>query len=162
MKLCKTNSNGTSTGNMITAANKLGFWVLAVEYATLRHVQGALRYPSNNIRASIVSYLYDLDDEDIPHPESGHWATVSSYSASKSRIILLDSSSGKKKSYVWSDFRDRWKDFDLKRKKVKGENGTTFKLVRKWQPQLLLVLARTEKSLPKFTIETAKVFPPTE
>lgn len=158
-QLCKTNRNGTTTKNMISAVNKLGFWVLVVEYATLHHLQSALRYRSNQIRAVMVTYLYDRDERERPHPESGHWAVVSGYMASKSRIVLLDSASGKKKSYDWSDFRERWKDYDYKRKKV-GKRGNHFKLIRRWQPQLLMVIAREELHLPKFTIETSEVFPP--
>ena len=143
---------------MIAAVNKLGFSVLAVEYATLHHLQSALRYPPNQPRAVLVSYLYDLDEKDRPHPESGHWAVVSSYSARKSRIILLDSSTAKKKSYQWEEFRDRWMDYDLKRQRV-GKRGRKFKLVRRWQQQLLLVIAQKESHLPKFKISTAKTFP---
>ncbi len=156
--LCKTTRNGTTTRNMIAAANKLGFSVLAVEYATLHHLQGALRYPPNQPRAALVSYLYDLDKKDRPHPESGHWAVVSSYSARKSRIILLDSSTAKKKSYPWEEFRKRWMDYDLKRQRV-GRRGKKFKLIRHWQQQLLMVIAKEEAHLPKFKISTATVFP---
>ncbi len=159
MELCGTNRNGTSTKSMIRAANKLGFAVLVVEYATLHHLQSALKYKQNKPRAVLVSYLYDLDDKDRPHPDSGHWATVSSYSASKSRIVILDSASAKKKSYAWNDFRDRWMDFDLKRRKVSA-HSKHFKLVRRWQQQLLFVMAKREEDLPKFKIPTSKVFTP--
>ncbi len=156
--LCKTNRNGTSTKNLILAANKLGFSVLAVEYATLHHLQSSLRYPHNQPRAVLVSYLYDLDEKERPHPESGHWAVVSSYSARASRIILLDSSSGKKKSYAWQGFRNRWMDYDLTRQRIR-KRGRKFRLVRKWQQQLLFVMATDVKHLPKFNISTARVFP---
>lgn len=156
--LCKTNSNGTTTKNMITAINKLGYSVEAVEYTTLHHLQSALRYPPNQPRAVMVTYLYDLDKKDNPHPESGHWAVVSSYAASRSRIVLLDSSSGKKKSYSWYDFRRRWVDYDLKRRKV-GKRGK-FKLVKKWQQQLMLVIAKDEENLPWFRTDTSRVFSP--
>lgn len=156
--LCKTTRNGTSTKNMITAVNKLGLPALVVEYATLHHLQSVLKYSPNEPRAVLVSYLYDLDEKDEPHPESGHWAVVSSYSARNSRIVLLDSASGKKKSYVWKEFRDRWMDYDLKRRKIK-KGKKEFKLVRRWQEQLMMVIAKDEKNLPKFTIQTAKLFP---
>lgn len=159
IELCKTNRNGTSTKHMIAAVNKLGLPVLVVEYATLHHLQGALRYPPNQPRAVLVSYLYDLDEEDDPHPESGHWAVVSSYSARNSRIVLLDSASSQKKSYAWKEFRDRWMDYDLKRKKL-HKRGKKFRLVRRWQQQLLMVISKDEENLPKFTISTAKVFLP--
>ena len=155
--LCKTTRNGTSTKSMIAAVNKLGFPTLVVEYATLHHLQSALKYTPNAQRAVLVSYLYDLDEKEQPHPDSGHWAVVSSYSARNSRIVLLDSASGKKKSYPWKEFRDRWMDFDLKRKKIK-KGRKEFKLVRRWQEQLMMVIAKDEKNLPKFKIATAKLF----
>ncbi|MEK9143954.1 MAG: cysteine peptidase family C39 domain-containing protein [Patescibacteria group bacterium] len=157
--LCKTTRNGTSTKSMITAVNKLGFPALVVEYATLHHLQSALKYTPNAPRAVLVSYLYDLDEKYNPHPESGHWAVVSSYSARNSRIVLLDSASGKKKSYAWKEFRDRWMDYDLKRRKIK-KGKKEFKLVRRWQEQLMMVIAKEEKNLPKFKISTAKLFEP--
>ncbi len=160
MKLCKTNRNGTSTMHLIDAANKLGFSVLVVEYATLHHLQSALKYQSNQIRAVMVTYLYDLDKNDQPHPESGHWAVVSSYLASKSRIVLLDSASGQKKSYDWADFRSRWMDYDLKRTRS-NKDGKQFRLIHKWQQQLLMIIARDPKHLPKFTIATTRLFTPT-
>jgi ABC-type bacteriocin/lantibiotic exporter with double-glycine peptidase domain len=159
MTLAGTNRNGTSTKNMIRAANKLGFSVLVVEYATLAHLQSALKYSSNQIRAVLVSYLYDLDEKSHPHPDSGHWAVVSAYRPSQNRIVLLDSASAQKKSYAWPDFRERWMDFDLKRRKT-SKRGTHFKLIRNWQNQLLFVMARDPKDLPKFRIPTSKVFTP--
>lgn len=158
IELCKTNGNGTSTKNLIHAINSLGFSVLAVEYSTLAHLQSALKYTQNTLRAVMVSYLYDLDEKDRPHPDSGHWATVSSYLPSKNRIVLLDSATAKRKSYNWQDFRERWYDFDLKRKKL-DKHGKHFKLVRHWQPQLMLVIAKDVKHLPKFRTSTSKVFP---
>ena len=158
MTLCKINRNGTSTKNLIAAINKLGFSVLVVEYATLHHLQSALRYPANHMRAVMVSYLYDLDEKDRPHPESGHWAVVSAYSASKSRIVLLDSASGGKKSYNWQDFRTRWMDYDLKRKRV---SKRSFMLVRHWQQQLLMIIAKDPSNLPKYKITTSRLFTPT-
>ncbi len=159
MKLCKTNRNGTSTKHLIDAITKLGYSVLVVEYATLHHLQSALKYKQGHTRALMVTYLYDLDEKDEPHPDSGHWATVSSYLASKSRIVLLDSATGQKKSYDWQDFRSRWMDYDLKRKKI-TRDGKEFHLVRKWQQQLLMIIARDPKHLPKFTIPTTRLFTP--
>lgn len=159
IELCKTTRNGTSTKHMIAALNKLGYTVLAVEYATLRHIQSALRYPPNQPRAILVDYLYDVNEAKQPHLESGHWAVVSTYSARNSRIVLLDSYTGKKKSYAWKEFRDRWMDYDLKRQKL-HRRGRRFQLVRRWQQQLMLVITRWEENLPKFKIETAKLFTP--
>lgn len=157
IELCKTNGHGTSTKNMVRAVNKLGLPTLVVQYATLHHLQSALKYHVNQPRAVLVSYLYDLDHKDEPHPESGHWAVVSSFSARRSRIILLDSASGKKKSYDWQTFRNRWMDYDLKRKRVR-KNSEKFQLIRKWQQQLMMVIARDEANLPKFKISTARLF----
>lgn len=157
IELCRTNRNGTSTKNLISAVTKLGLPVLLVEYATLHHLHSALKNPPNQPRAILVSYLYDLDHRDRPHPESGHWAVVSTYMASKSRIVLLDSATGKKKSYDWADFRSRWMDYDLKRKKV-GKRGNHFKLVRRWQNQLMMVITKDINTLPKFKITSSKVF----
>lgn len=157
--ICKTNRNGTSTKNMIRAVQKLGLATLTVEYATLHHLQSALRNSQHATRAILVTYLYDKQAEkNIPHPDSGHWAMVSAYSASKSRIILLDSNTGKKKSYGWADFRQRWMDYDLARVRVHTPtSGKKFRLVKKWQRQLMVVIAREPKHLPKFSIETARV-----
>jgi len=157
--LCKTNNNGTSTKNMIAVANRLGYAVEVVQYATLRHLQSSLKYPPNNVRAVLVSYLYDLDNKDRPHPDSGHWAVVSSYAASKSRIVLMDSSTGKKKSYAWADFRRRWMDYDLKRRKI-TKRGHKFHLIKNWQQQLLLVIAKDVKGLPSFHSENSEIFEP--
>lgn len=157
--LCKTGRNGTSTKHIIEASNKLGLSVLLVEYATLHHLQSALKHRPNEHRAVLVSYLYDLDDKAEPQPESGHWAVVASYLSSTSRIVLLDSASGKRKSYAWNDFRMRWWDYDLKRKRLK-KNEPKFRLVKKWQPQLMIVVARDPESLPYFRTQTARVFIP--
>lgn len=157
--LCKTGRNGTSTKNMIRAINKLGLACLVTEYTTLHHLTSALKYRGHGPRAVLVSYLYDLDEKYEPHPESGHWAVVASYLASKSRIVILDSSSGKRKSYAWSDFRERWYDYDYKRKKIKKQ-GKKFRLIHKWQPQLMIVVARDLESLPYFRIDTARVYIP--
>ncbi len=158
--LCKTGKNGTTTKNMITAIQSLGYAAEVVEHATLHHLQSALRYPKNRLRAVLVTYLYDVNRKtDTPHSDSGHWAVVSSYSARNSRIILLDSSTNQKKSYEWTDFRRRWMDYDLQRKRV-GKKGKRFKLVRKWQQQLMIVIARTEDDLPWFRTNTSRVFSP--
>ncbi|MFZ5535148.1 MAG: cysteine peptidase family C39 domain-containing protein [Patescibacteria group bacterium] len=159
IELCKTGRNGTSTKHMIEAANKLGLSVMVMEYATLHHLQSALKYRPKEQRAVIVSYLYDLDDKYKPQEESGHWAMVASYLSSKSRIVLLDSATGKRKSYDWSDFRSRWWDFDYKRRRL-TKHSKKFRLIRKWQPQLMMVVARDPESLPYFRTETARVFIP--
>lgn len=153
-KITKTNRNGTTTKNMLKAITTLGYSVLLVEYATLKHVQSALKYKANQPRAVLVSYLYSEG------PDSGHWAMVSSFLSSKRRIVLLDSYSGKKKSYDWPDFRLRWKDYDLKRRKANENDERLFTLVRRWQPQLLMIIARKADDLPKFKITSSKLFTP--
>jgi ABC-type bacteriocin/lantibiotic exporter with double-glycine peptidase domain len=157
--LCKTGRNGTSTKHLIEAINKLGLSCLVMEYTTLHHLQSALKPRPKEQRAVIVSYLYDLDEKHEPHPESGHWAVVASYLAAKSRIVLMDSASGKRKSYGWADFRARWWDYDYKRKKISGQKKK-FRLIHKWQPQLMLVIAKEPESLPYFRIDTARVYIP--
>ena len=159
IKMCKTTRNGTTTKNIISVCNALDFSVLAVEYTTLTHLQSALKYSPNAPRAVLVSYLYDLDEKNRPHPDSGHWAVVSSYSASKNRIVLLDSASNTRKSYYWQEFRSRWKDYDWKRKKI-GTEGEKFRLIRHWQPQLMIVIAKEAAHLPKFKTITSKLFIP--
>ena len=152
--VCVVTRNGTSTKNMIRATKRLGLPTLLVQNATLRHLQSALRYRPNKERAVIVSYLYELDENNDPHPDSGHWAVVSSYLASKGRVVLLDSFSGQKKSYVWSEFRSRWIDYDLKHRRV-GKRGR-FKIVRHWQPQLMMVLANQVDNLPQFQLASTR------
>lgn len=156
-KLCKTSRHGTTTTNMIHAIRTLGFSVLSVEKVTLNHLSGALWYPPNQPRAVIVCYLYSSDNNDHPIASSGHWAAVSSYSASKSRIVIFDSYTGQKKSYSWGDFRKRWKDYDLKRKKISPRK---YRYVRKWRRRLMLVVAKTPDNLPTFRIKTAATYTP--
>jgi ABC-type bacteriocin/lantibiotic exporter with double-glycine peptidase domain len=158
-KLCKTSRNGTTTHNLIGATIKLGYSVELVEGATLTHLASSLRYSKNKIRVTLVSYLYDLDEKQRPHPDSGHWAVVSSYSASKSRIYLLDSSTATRKSYDWPDFRNRWMDYDFKRIAT-SDRKKSFKMIRHWQPQLMLVIAKKEDNLPQFNISSSRIFTP--
>ena len=160
IKLCRTNQNGTSVRKLIAAANRLGLSVLALEWASLRHLQAALRHHSQKPRAVIVDYLYDLNEDESPHEDSGHYAAVASYSNRNARIVLLDSSNGKKRSYLWSDFLNRWYDFDFKRRQIKNGPGRHFRLVKNWNNRLMLVVARNPKFLPKFKISTAKLFLP--
>lgn len=154
IELCQTNKNGTSTKNLVRAINKLGLPALLVKKATLSHLQNALRYPSNQPRAVVVDYLYDRDQNGKLLPHSGHWAMVRSFQPSKSRIVLLDSGTGKTKSYAWSDFRGRWLDFDLKRKRT----GKKYKMMREWQRQMMIVVSREINHLPRF--KSARVYLP--
>ena len=156
--LCKTNSSGTTTPNLIAAANKLGYSVLAVEYATLHHLQGALKYPPNRPRAALVTYLYDLDEK---RTSPSGFRTLGSgifiFRAQKPHRAF-GQHHRQKKSYQWEAFRERWMDFDLKRKKIK-KRGKKYKMIRRWQQQPLIILAKVPSDLPKFKISTAKYFP---
>jgi len=164
IKLCRTNRNGTSTKNMIRALTTLGYYVKVVEYATLHHLQSALKRKPTNARAILVSYLYRLYENGKPKPTSGHWAVVSAYSIVKERIYVLDSYSGRKKSYPWKEFRIRWMDYDLKRRhETKNNRGKhTFRLIRKWQKQMIMVVAKSGKDLPNYRNSTQKVYIPGE
>jgi ABC-type bacteriocin/lantibiotic exporter with double-glycine peptidase domain len=156
-QVCRTNGNGTSTKNIIRGFRKMGFFVLSIEKATLKHLQSALKYTPNQKRAVLVTYLYDLRENETPHPESGHWAMVASYSSRSGRIIVLDSASAAKKSYSWQEFRKRWKDYDLTRK---THADGSIALKKKWQKQLLLIIAKEKGHLPKFSIKTQKAYLP--
>jgi ABC-type bacteriocin/lantibiotic exporter with double-glycine peptidase domain len=157
--LCKTSRNGTSTKNLIHAFNVLGFSVLMVQKATLHHVISALKYAPLKPRALIVDYLYNLEDTpEESSRESGHWATVSSYRSREGKIILFDSYTGKKKSYNWCNFRERWIDFDVVKKKSAGRKGK-FRMYKKLQRQLLFIVSRKIEFLPKFRYASARIFP---
>lgn len=158
--LCRTNRNGTSTKNMIAAINKIGLTVMVVENSTLKHVQGALKSSIGHLRGVIVSYLYRLDENRQPKQTSGHWAAISGFSASQSRIYLLDSYSGRKISYPWAEFRERWRDYDLKRKNGPGPNSTSFRYIKHWQRQLMLVIANSKADLPRFRMKTVRIYEP--
>lgn len=157
INLCKPTRNGTYYGRVIAAANRLGLSVLAIEWANLKHIQSALKYKPGQPRAVIVNYLYDLKENGELDEDSGHFATVSSYSASRGRIVLFDPATGRKKSYPWLEFLKRWYEFDYKRRR---HGKRSFRLVKKWSTQVMLILARDPKHLPKFKISTAKLFLP--
>jgi len=154
-RLCRVTKNGTPVKKLITVANKLGVAVLAVEWATLRHLQSALKPQASQPRAVIVDYLYH-DTE--PVENTGHYAAVASYSARNSRIYLLDSHSQTRKSYAWKNFLDRWYDYDYKR--TKTSKPQKYRISRKWYNRLMLVLARDPRHLPRFRTPTAKLFLP--
>lgn len=154
--LCDTNQNGTTTKKMIHAIKKLKLPALVVEKTTLNHLLSALRSNQSQKRAVMVSYLYAMDENNNPRPDSGHWAVVSSYRHSTSRIVLLDSYTGQKTSYPWIEFRRRWIDETLKRRKL-GKRGSKFKLIRKPEKQLMIVVSKEEEDLPKFHISSAKI-----
>lgn len=139
ISLCQTNSNGTSTDHMIEAIDKLHLEVLSLKKATLRHIKHFL----NNMGrpcAILVSYLYDLDENGEPNPESGHWAVVRTFDKKRNRIQLLDSVTGKRKSYKWNDFLRRWLGYDLKRYCF-GSRKKHFKFVKRWLSRHMLVVS---------------------
>ena len=156
IQLCGTNKNGTTTRNMIRAIKKLQLPALVTEKTTLNHVLSALKSSPAQKRAVIVSYLYALDARHNPKPDSGHWAVVSSFKPSTSRIVLFDSYTGQKTSYDWTEFRKRWIDQTLKRRKL-GKRGSAFRLVRKSERQLMIVVSTQVHDLPKFSMKTAKL-----
>jgi hypothetical protein len=155
MDLCKTNTNGTTTKKMIRAIKKLKLPALVVEKTTLNHLLSALKTTPIQRRAVLVSYLYATDDDDNPKPDSGHWAVVSSFKPSTSRIVLLDSYTGKKTSYAWMEFRRRWYDENRKKRKVSGRRNK-FRFIHKSEKQLMIVVSTHEDHLPKFGIPTAR------
>jgi len=157
--LCKTNKNGTTTRNMLSAIKHLKLSSLVVEKTTLNHLLSALRSPKTIKRAVLVSYLYHIDKNDQVDPDSGHWAVVSSYKPASGRIVLLDSYTGQKISYPWSEFRRRWVDKKLKKRKI-TKRGVEWKFIKKPEKQLMIVVSQTADSLPKFRIPTARIMTP--
>jgi ABC-type bacteriocin/lantibiotic exporter with double-glycine peptidase domain len=154
--LCETNTNGTNTNKMIRAIKKLKLPALVVEKTTLNHLLSALKTSTTQKRAVMVSYLYGIDEYDNPRPESGHWAVVSSFKPSTSRIVLLDSYTGQKTSYAWAEFRRRWIDENLKRRKL-GKRKNKFRFVHKSEKQLMIVMSTNVDHLPKFSMSSAKL-----
>jgi ABC-type bacteriocin/lantibiotic exporter with double-glycine peptidase domain len=154
--LCETNTNGTTTRKMIRAIKKLNLPALVVEKTTLNHLLSALKTRPSQKRAVMVSYLYGIDEYDNPKPWTGHWAVVSSFKPSTSRIVLLDSYTGGKTSYTWAEFRRRWIDENLKRKKL-GKRKNKFCFVHKPEKQLMIVMSTDVTHLPKFGMSTAKL-----
>ncbi len=158
ISLCKTTPrNGTSVKNLISAINRLGYPVLAIEWSTLKHLQSGLKSFPDRPRAVMVNYQeIDTDDKE---GESGHYSSVASYSNRNSRIVLFDSSWGGKKSYKWTDFIDIWYDYDFRRIK-NNHHKRGFRLARKYYNRLMLVIAKESAHLPKFTTSSARLFLP--
>jgi ABC-type bacteriocin/lantibiotic exporter with double-glycine peptidase domain len=146
--LCETNTNGTNT-------KKLKLPALVVEKTTLNHLLSALKTNQSQKRAVIVSYLYGIDEYDNPEPWTGHWAVVSAFKPSTSRIVLLDSYTGGKTSYTWTEFRRRWIDENLKRRKTGKRNK--FRFVHKSEKQLMIVVSNHADHLPKFRMPSARL-----
>jgi ABC-type bacteriocin/lantibiotic exporter with double-glycine peptidase domain len=157
IELCQTTRNGTPVARLVKAANKLGFSALYVRWADLRHVLRVLKHTPQKPLAAIVNYLYDLDYNQEPEEDSGHYATIATYSSRNSRITLFDSNSGKRKSYSWIDFQNRWYDFEYRRKK-RGVSKTWFKITKNWHNRPLLILAKDPSHLPHFQIKSQKLY----
>ena len=156
IRLCQTTKNGTTTNNMIRAIRKLGLPAILMEKTTLRHLLSSLRTTSMQKRAVLVSYLYATGDDNQPNPDSGHWAVVSSFEPATGRIVLLDSYTGGKTSYNWLEFRRRWIDENFKRRRLSGAKSK-YRLIRKRERQLMIVVSREANQLPKFHIPTARM-----
>lgn len=151
VELCQTNKNGTTTTKMMTAIRKLGLSALTMEKTTLRHLLSSLRTSPTEKRAILVSYLYGMGENNEPNPDSGHWAVVSSFKPATGRIVLLDSYTGGKTSYNWLEFRRRWIDENFKRRRI-SSTRRKYRLIRKKENQLMIVLATNGESLPKFQL----------
>ncbi len=146
ISLCKTSRNGTSNDSMIRAIRSLGLICSIKKRASLTHIKCALYQTQKHKRAILTNYLYDINDEGRPEADSGHWAVISTYSPSKGKITVLDSYSGKRKSYSWKDFRKRWIDVEYKRKKVVGKRY--FRIIKTVHPQPLFIIGKSITDLP--------------
>jgi ABC-type bacteriocin/lantibiotic exporter with double-glycine peptidase domain len=156
--LCGTNKNGTTTRNMIRAIRRLQLPALVMEKTTLNHLLSALKTSQLQKRAIMVSYLYAMDENDNPKLDSGHWAIVSSYKPSTGRIVLLDSYTGRKTSYPWGEFRRRWVDEKLKKRRMK-KSGSSYTFIHKPEKQLMIVMSTNNHDLPDFRMPSAYVMP---
>lgn len=159
IKLCQTTTQGTTTAKMIQAVRKLGLYVMVVDRATLRHIQSGLKFQPSRPRALIVSYLYYMEYNNSKDMEYEHWATVASYLSHKNRLVLFDSYSVQKKSYSWTDFRQRWIGYELKRIKHNG-GDSEFKYIRRRKPQQLLIITRNADDMPKFKPKNSLLYYP--
>jgi len=159
--LCKTNSFGTSTPNMIHAIRTLGYCILYTENTSLNQLKRALYPKKQIITAIVVPYLYGGKHSN-PKPESGHWATVASLGKKTKTITIFDSYEGKKKSYQWTDFKKRWLDYSLKRYSLPSKNSkprTIWKYKKIWKKGIMIVMARTVEDLPEIHSASTHVFP---
>lgn len=154
-KLCHTSVNGTSTSQLIKAALKSGVSVLEIQNATLAHIQSVLQVkPPQSPLAMITAYLYA---DSVPIEETGHFAVIAGYSSRTGRIILFDSFTGVKKSYLWTKFTHHWYGYDHKR--VRAQNPIKGRrLYRRWHSHLLLILSREASNLPRYTISSQKSY----
>lgn len=155
--LCNTSRNGTTDKHFIGAIKKLGLCALTVEGANLKHILSALKGSRTAPCVALVNYLCQNSGNDAPDRESGHWAVVSSYCARDGKIQLLDSNTGKRIRYCWTGFRSRWMDYEYKKRKI-SKRSHRYKLIKRWQKQLLVVVARATDHLPRFTIASARLY----
>jgi ABC-type bacteriocin/lantibiotic exporter with double-glycine peptidase domain len=155
--LCKTTAGGTSTDGIVRAVKRLGLTAASVQNASRRHIIASLARNQSIARATIIGYFYDMERPKKLDLSSGHWATVASFSPTQNRIVLYDSYTGKRISYHWNDFRRRWIDFTLKRRYL-GKGKRKYRMVKKWLPGPMLVIAPNRKHLPGFSPDLVKVY----
>ncbi len=159
-ELCRTNSAGTNTRNMIRAIRILGFWVQYRKGSRLTDIKKALAKRRNNTCAVCVPYLYGGSHSN-PKEDSGHWATVASLGAYNKTITLFDSYEGKRKTYSWRNFRSRWWDYSMKKRPVHTtKTQSKRKFSKQWKQGIMIVVALREISLPSTGQATVKTFPP--
>lgn len=159
--LCRTDHCGTSTDDLIRAARSLGFYVLHLEGANLKHLQACLRSTNTKPKAAIVSYLYDDRIPDSPNENSSHFAVVASYLSRSGRIQLFDSYTGKKTSSSWLKFIKLWYETGLKRRKI-AKGSLRYRMIKVKTKRMLIVLARKQEFLPKFTSSVVKLYSPSK
>lgn len=153
--LCKTTKNGTNIKDIIRAANQLGLSVMSMQKCTLTHIQSTLRARPGRKLAIIVDYIYPENETE----DDSHFAAVAAYSARSGRITMFDSYSGTRKSYLWTDFINRWYGYESRR--IKNKNSVRYlSYYKKWQDRHMLILAKHPSHLPKFKNSTIKVFLP--
>lgn len=159
-ELCRTNSQGTNTRNMIRAIRMLGFWVQYRKNGRLTDMKKALAQRQNNTCAVCVPYLYGGSHSN-PKEDSGHWATVASLGTQSKTITLFDSYEGKRKTYSWRNFRDRWWDYSMKKRpQTNTESPSKRKFSKLWKQGIMITVALRETSVPSTGQSTAKLFPP--
>ncbi len=158
-ELCRTNSAGTNTRNMIRAIRILGFWVQYRKNSRLTDMKKALAKRQNNTCAVCVPYLYG-GPHDNPKEDSGHWATVASLGTQSKTITLFDSYEGKRKTYFWRSFRSRWWDYSMKKRPQSIKTPSKRKFSKQWKQGIMITVALRETSLPSTAGSKVRIFPP--
>lgn len=159
-ELCRTNSQGTNTRNMIRAIRMLGFWVQYRKNGRLTDMKKALAKRRDNTCAVCVPYLYGGPHSN-PKEDSGHWATVASLGRESKTITLFDSYEGKRKTYSWRNFRSRWWDYSMKKRPTHtNKTQSRRKFSKQWKQGIMITVALRETSLPTSAGLKVKIFPP--